>query len=321
MAKINNKWIIAIIVILIVLMMQGRKEMKKEATAGLEATRIFDSYTVAPGGTVTATYDNVAAGYMGVIGDPPTGWSSSPVSPSPDGKIRFTTDYGIDFVMTWTAPATPGDYVFTGEYFVSPDVDWTPFSTDTITVVSPSCTPSTEDSDCSTDNECRNYYCDVDTCAFANINEGSSCDAGTGTCELGVCVLIECTESWSCTDYSPITCPSSCERTRTCTDANACGTTVDKPAEIEACSGGDCGACTSNWSAWSTCSSSCTQTRADSAGCESQQTQSCTGGDCVTSPSDDCEIYQTLKDGECKTAGWVYAAIGFMAFMMFFKMM
>ena len=41
-----------------------------------------------------------------------------------------------------------------------------------------------------------------------------------------------CTESWSCTDWSSC---SGGTQTRTCTDANNCGTTVNKPAESRSC--------------------------------------------------------------------------------------
>jgi PGF-pre-PGF domain-containing protein len=41
-----------------------------------------------------------------------------------------------------------------------------------------------------------------------------------------------CTESWSCTDWS--VCVNSTQ-TRTCTDSNDCGTTVNKPAESQEC--------------------------------------------------------------------------------------
>jgi PGF-pre-PGF domain-containing protein len=41
-----------------------------------------------------------------------------------------------------------------------------------------------------------------------------------------------CTESWSCTEWS--VCVNSTQ-TRTCTDSNDCGTTVDKPAESQEC--------------------------------------------------------------------------------------
>jgi len=41
-----------------------------------------------------------------------------------------------------------------------------------------------------------------------------------------------CTENWSCTEWS--VCVNNTQ-TRTCTDANACGTTVNKPAESQSC--------------------------------------------------------------------------------------
>jgi PGF-pre-PGF domain-containing protein len=41
-----------------------------------------------------------------------------------------------------------------------------------------------------------------------------------------------CVESWSCTDWSA--CANN-QQTRTCTDSNSCGTTVNKPAESQAC--------------------------------------------------------------------------------------
>jgi PGF-pre-PGF domain-containing protein len=43
---------------------------------------------------------------------------------------------------------------------------------------------------------------------------------------------ITCTEGWSCTDWSVC---SNNQQTRTCTDANACGTTVNKPVESQGC--------------------------------------------------------------------------------------
>ena len=44
-----------------------------------------------------------------------------------------------------------------------------------------------------------------------------------------------CTESWSCTDWS--TCANN-QQSRTCTDANNCGTTTKKPAESQTCTAG-----------------------------------------------------------------------------------
>jgi PGF-pre-PGF domain-containing protein len=43
---------------------------------------------------------------------------------------------------------------------------------------------------------------------------------------------VTCTESWQCTDWSA--CANS-KQTRTCTDANSCGTTAGKPSESQSC--------------------------------------------------------------------------------------
>ncbi len=48
-------------------------------------------------------------------------------------------------------------------------------------------------------------------------------------------VIPSCTESWSCGSWSPDPCPESGQQTRTCTDANNCGTTTNKPAISQAC--------------------------------------------------------------------------------------
>ena len=75
----------------------------------------------------------------------------------------------------------------------------------------------------------------------------------------------ECTESWTCNDWS--TCTSS-PQTRTCTDANVCGTTTSKPVESQTCTvastetssgssggGGGGGDCRTEWicSEWGAC--------------------------------------------------------------------
>ena len=46
---------------------------------------------------------------------------------------------------------------------------------------------------------------------------------------------ITCQESWSCSDWSVCT---SCLQTRTCTDSNSCGTTINKPVLSQSCSSG-----------------------------------------------------------------------------------
>ncbi len=54
-----------------------------------------------------------------------------------------------------------------------------------------------------------------------------------GITELGLSV--SCQETWSCTDWSE--CINS-QQSRFCTDANSCGTTLNKPAETQSCSTG-----------------------------------------------------------------------------------
>lgn len=68
-------------------------------------------------------------------------------------------------------------------------------------------------------------------------------------------------ESWNCGGWG--TCTSGVQ-TRTCTDANNCGTTTNKPVESQSCQGciesWSCGEWGS-WSDWSSCSESGSQTR------------------------------------------------------------
>lgn len=140
-----------------------------------------------------------------------------------------------------------------------------------------------------------------------------------------IAISSECTSDWSCTDWSPIICPASCEQTRICTDTNNCGTVVNKPDETQPCTGGSCGV---------TCE--CTTYAPAECGTgvyEGQRrfTRSCTPSGCDTEEQyvddatcivgDECEFYQTLKDGECKLAGWAIAVIVFMGFMFFMNIM
>ena len=65
-----------------------------------------------------------------------------------------------------------------------------------------------------------------------------------------------CVEDWSC-DVAWSTCSVSCTQTRTCIDANSCGTTVDKPTTSQACTGGDCVAPPPTCSSDSECTGAC----------------------------------------------------------------
>ena len=110
----------------------------------------------------------------------------------------------------------------------------------------------------------RGYEVWVDSILGANIS-GSNCSDGvcisnssgniafnyTGGYSTKTFEMSLCTESWSCSAWSEC---SGGIQTRTCSDANACGTTVDRPGLSQSCSsggspGGDGGggpSCTSN---------------------------------------------------------------------------
>ncbi len=98
-----------------------------------------------------------------------------------------------------------------------------------------------------------------------------------------------CEEEWSCTAWSPATCPASQIQTCTCVDANYCGTTINKPAESRSC----VYTCSPNWSctAWSPspCPSSQIQTRtctdSNNCGTATSTSQSCVYTPPVTSCS------------------------------------
>jgi hypothetical protein len=57
------------------------------------------------------------------------------------------------------------------------------------------------------------------------------------TCEVEVVGVEEevCTPSWSCSGWGPEECPEEETQSRTCTDANNCGTSEGKPSETRTC--------------------------------------------------------------------------------------
>jgi hypothetical protein len=67
--------------------------------------------------------------------------------------------------------------------------------------------------------------CELDTTELYCVND-------THQITINASEVVECTEDWSCGAWSDV--GDSCG-TRTCTDANACGTTVSKPSESETC--------------------------------------------------------------------------------------
>ncbi len=80
-------------------------------------------------------------------------------------------------------------------------------------------------------NSAVEFYCYNAVPDRPYINYGSmTCANG---CADGACKKAGCTENWSCTNWSM--CNNS-QQTRTCTDANSCGTTASKPATSQTCS-------------------------------------------------------------------------------------
>lgn len=113
-----------------------------------------------------------------------------------------------------------------------------------------------------------------------------------------------CTESWTCGAFS--TC-SNGTQTRTCTDANACGTITSRPVLSQSCTS----SCTESWTcgSWSTCiNSSQSRTCTDSNSCGTTTsrpalTQSCssTGSLSCGSACTGCTNNRILT-GSCTTA-------------------
>jgi hypothetical protein len=112
------------------------------------------------------------------------------------------------------------------------------------------------------------FLADVDV-TIGTVKDTFTVNTGTGDVTRGPGT---CTESWDCGTWSGWgTCSNSSQsRTRTCTDANNCGTTANKPSTSESRSCGDVTpSCTESWScgeygawgAWGACQENGTQTR------------------------------------------------------------
>jgi len=96
-----------------------------------------------------------------------------------------------------------------------------------------------------------------------------------------------CTEAWSCGSWS--TCTSGTQ-SRTCSDLNNCGTTVNRPATSQSCSSEPPPpACQEDWSCgdWTACSNSQqTRTCTDRNDCGSQDDRPGTSRSCTEPPDD-----------------------------------
>jgi len=71
---------------------------------------------------------------------------------------------------------------------------------------------------------------DPNTGSGSNNGGGGGGGGGSGSSAPKVC-----TESWSCTAWTPTVCPIKRQQVRQCTDVNACGTETTKPNEIRTC--------------------------------------------------------------------------------------
>ena len=93
-----------------------------------------------------------------------------------------------------------------------------------------------------------------------------------------------CTEDWTCDDWS--TCSNNTQ-TRTCTDANSCGTTTNRPALTQSCTVTPPPTCTENWtcSGWSACNNGTqTQTCTDSNNCGTTTNRPALSQSCTVTP-------------------------------------
>ena len=136
---IQNKQMIligVIILVVITIFMQQGQEGTKLAGPGLTATRAWTGGVgpkhVLPGQTITATYTPATLNYFAIIEPVPSGWTPDKTV-STDNKVRTTAD-GTGITIVWTAPLIIGPYTFTGQYFVNPDVTYTSFPQQVVTV-------------------------------------------------------------------------------------------------------------------------------------------------------------------------------------------
>ena len=103
---------------------------------------------------------------------------------------------------------------------------------------------------------------------------------------------LPCSESWSCTDWSA--CANN-QQTRTCTDANNCGTTTTNPAITQSCS------CTPNWqcSSWSDTTNECgTRLCTDANLCGVDTNKPTTSQACACVPSWQCSQWNACVNSQ-----------------------
>lgn len=331
----KNKKILIVGLILLVIILQIKEPKKMVGESSLrsfESSQIYANQET----TVSIAVNPGTSTYLLIDEVIPTGWTVISASDSGDyttnpGHVFWTVLTGAT-IKTYTYTVNPGADLgiksFTGTIGFELLGESSIGGENSIEVIVASCTT---DAECPAAIDCKSWSCSAGTCVSANINEGGSCTGGT--CQSGVCVPTTCTPDWTCTDFSPALCPSSCSQTRVCTDTNSCGVDTGKPAETQSCSGGDCNGVTCDCNTWIPleCGTGTnegkrrfTRTCTPSA-CDTEE-QYVTDSACAVESCEeklDCEVYQTCNEDEteCKLAGWVWLVVGFMAFIMIFKLM
>ena len=112
-----------------------------------------------------------------------------------------------------------------------------------------------------------------------------------------------CSETWDCTDWTPIQCPITEFQTRTCVDTHECGTTVSKPEESRTCTY----ICIEEWNcgSWTPtiCDSTLTQTRTctDVNVCGTETYKPELTRSCVCQPVWQCTNWDPLECTESQT--------------------
>lgn len=248
--KKNKTWIIIVLAVLLI-MSQAKKEGKKMGPGGVTLVRTVTPSEVQPGGIFTLRYTIAGAteDYGGIayetipdgfIIDHDTMFNNFPMF------VGDTQGQVMSFAFVGSTDNKFVEYQITAPnhsgVLSEGNVQWANgtgtdlLDTVTLNVIVPS---TCEAELCSASaGECRTGSCVGNSCEFTNKADSSVCS--TGTCNSGICVanVTSCTPDWQCTPYSA--CSSGCVKTRTCSDVNECNTTFSQPPSSENCTGGAC---------------------------------------------------------------------------------
>jgi len=326
--------VIGIIVLLVIVMQPNHKESKKLSSATItrdlpsSATNgqpftvtltVSGTSTLGSGQNYWSLYENVD-GYT--ITSVTSGYNCD-YQANPDYLSCYISSGANDVSFSYTATSdNPTGITFSGKYLFGTDTTQSDIGGEN-TITPSSCTSNSQ---CNDNNVCTIDTCSSGSCSYSD-NDGVSCTGGT--CQGGDCVP-DCIIIWSCTGWSPSTCPASCTQTQTCTDTNNCGDNSNKPAESRSCTGGNCAqVCTKvdgGWSAYGSCidgvqTRTCTNPApsCNGAQCSGSATQSC---EQTCEDRLNCEIWEECNDAgtACEMAGWVIMALIAIGVMFALKM-